>query len=66
MWTPHYRTCESSVLSKNILWPGSQQDEGVNDATLRDPADVSLRNLTGALHVIQHFPKHSLKKDTSE
>lgn len=62
----HLLTCESCILSKDVLGPGAQQDEGVNDATLRDPTHVSLRNLTGALHVIQHFPKHSLQRDTSQ
>lgn len=60
------RTGEGGVLSEDVLRRWSKQDEGVNDATFRDPAHVCLGLLIGALHIIKHFPKHSLDRNTSK
>lgn len=56
-------TSEGGILREDVFGGRAEHDEDVNDATLRDPAYVCLRRLTGALHVIQHFPEHSLERE---
>lgn len=60
------RTCEGSILSEEVFRCGSKQNEGINDATFRDPAHICLGLLIGALHIIEHFPKHSLDRNRSK
>lgn len=62
----HLPTCEGGILREDVVGCWSKHNEDIDDAAFRDPTHICLRCLTGALHVIQHFPKHSLARDKSE
>lgn len=59
----HRPTCEGGILREDVFGCWSKHNEDIDDATFRDPTHIRLRRLTGALHVIQHFPKHSLGRE---
>lgn len=46
------RTCETGILPEHIKGRGPEQQEDINDAALRHPADICLRRLSGALQVV--------------
>ena len=49
------------VLLEHVVWPRAQQDEDVDDAALRDPVSVRLRNLLIRLEVGQQFTQNVLE-----
>lgn len=56
-------TCKRGVLREDVFRSWSQHNEDVNDAAFRDPTHICLWCLTGALNIIQHFPKNSLERE---
>lgn len=48
----HLPTCEGGVLGEEVFGCGSKQNEGINDATFRDPAHIGLWRLAGTLYII--------------
>lgn len=43
-------TCKLSILMEQLLWTGPKQDHTVNNTTLRQPVDISLRLHVPPLH----------------
>lgn len=59
----HRPTCEGGILREDVFGCWSKHNEDIDDAAFRNPTHICLWRLTGALHIIQHFPKHSLGKE---
>lgn len=59
----HLPTCEGGILREDIIGCWSEHNEDIDDAAFRDPTHVCLWCLTGALNIIQHFPKNRLRRD---
>lgn len=62
----HLPTCKGGILGEDVFGCWSKHNKDIDDAALRDPTHVCLWRLTGALHIIQHFPKHGLDREKYE